>query len=371
MARHFILLVSLSALMLACGNVSNLSQQSESLRLSAVKANGEMIPNRMEFVGQTQALRSYIIQPRVNGYLKSINFRSGMPVHRGQLLFTLDAAPFEAVTAQQRANLASARAALTQAQSDYNRSVPLAQISAISQSQLDAATATLESAKESVEAAKAVLRGAQLNLGYTTITAPESGIVAQSAANVGDYVGAETQYQVLTTIAYNDSIVVNLSLPTAKYYAILCSNTASFANDSLLSDIELRLSDGTLYPQRGVYKYTKQNVDNQSGAIIMQVAFPNKAGLLKAGQFARVSTNVGALQNRVLIPQRAVNQTQGIYSVWVVNAKGEAEFREVTVGDTWGSMWIIENGLKAGETVLTEGFAKVRKGMKIEPQYAK
>lgn len=290
-----------------------------------------------------------------------------MPVRRGQVLFTIDKAPFQTEVAQQRANLASAKASLTEAESSYRRSVPLAKINAISQSQMDTATANLESAREAVKAAQASLDNALLNLGYTVITAPESGIIAESAANTGDYVGPGTQYQVLTTISYNDSIAVNLSLPTNKYYKIVSKNSPSFNNDSLLTDITLTLSDGATYPYKGVYKYTKQNVNSQSGSIVLQVAFPNPSGLMKAGQFARVMANIGESQRRVLVPQRCVDEIQGVYNLFVVAADSTVEFRKIAVGDTYGSMWIIDSGLSPGEEVLTEGFSKVHSGMKIKP----
>lgn len=335
--------------------------------LSVAVAQERLVPNVEKFITQTKAANSYIIQPRVNGYLQTINFSNGMPVKRGQLLFTIDPTPFLIQVAEARASLASAKASLVQAQADYNRSAPLAKINAISQSQLDGATATLAAARQQVESAQAVLDNTKLNLSYCTIVAPASGIIAPSAANPGDYVGAGTPYQNLTTISFDDSVSVNLSLPTMTYYKIVPRDRPMYKGDSLLHDITLELSDGTTYPYKGIYRYTQPLVDDQTGSVVFSVRFPNPEGLLKGGQFARVTASVGTSVMRVLIPSRSVNQVQGVYSTYVVNKGDSLEFRKLTLGDVVGSDWIVLNGVKAGETVITEGFEKAKAGMKIKP----
>lgn len=325
----------------------------------------KLVPNRIEFISQTQAKRSYIIEPRVNGYLRTVDFQSGLMVEKGQLLFTIDDAPFRTVVTQARASLASARAQLVQAEAAYNRSVPLSAINAISRSQLDAATATLAAARESVASARAVLDNARLNIDYCRIVAPQSGIIAPSKANAGDYVGAGTQYQTLTTISFDDSVNVDLRLPTVRYYEIAKHNSPSYLSDSLLQNITLTLSDGTLYPPVGVYQYTKPEVDNQSGSIVFTVSFPNKEGLLKGGQFARVSADVGTPELRVLIAARAVNEIQGQYGVFVVDKGDTLRFQKIEVGGVVDSDWIVLSGIKAGDRVITEGLMKAKSGMKI------
>lgn len=366
MKNSFTTLILMSALSFSCAE-KGVKEQMPPLKLAVIEAKSELIPNRMTFVGQTSALNSYTIEPRVSGYLTKINFTGGQLVKKGQLLFKIDPITFETQVAQAKANLASAQAELTQAENNYNRSVPLAKINAISKSQLDAATATMQSAKESVIAARANLRNANLNLSYTTITSPDNGIVEQPKASIGDFVGVGTQYQVLTTVSDNRDVTVNLAIPTAKYYNIVSSEQQSNKNDSLLSDIALKISDSVTYPYKGKYRYTAQNIDNQSGAIILQVEFPNPDGLLKAGQFARVGANVGKSKYKIVVPQVCVNEIQGNYSVWVLGKDNKAEFRKVDVGQTFGQMWIIENGLQAGEKVITEGFSKLHDGMTVEP----
>lgn len=336
--------------------------------LTVAQAQQKVVPNVVSFVSQTQPARSYVIQPRVVGYLRSINFRGGDKVKKGQLLFTIDPTQYNAQSSQARAALSSAKASLVQAQAEYNRSVPLARINAISQSQLDDATASYTAAKEQVASARAVLDNANLSLGYCRITAPESGLIDEPQASVGDYVGAGSEYQMLSTISFDDSVSVDLSLPTVEYYKLVPEDRVSkFGSDSLLRHIYLRLSDGAVYPYQGVYYYTKAQVDDQSGSVVFNVRFPNKQGMLKGGQFARVSAAVGPAQSRVLIPSRAVNEVQGVYSVYVVGKDNTLEFRKVTLGDVVGQDWVVLDGVKEGEWVITEGFLKAKSGMKIKP----
>lgn len=356
--------ILLSAAVASCGTKTK--PQMPELSLKVATATERVVPNNFEFISQTKATRSYIIQSRVNGYLKSINFRSGMPVKRGQLLFTIDNAPFRTQVAEARAALSSAKSALVQAQAEYDRSLPLSKINAISQSQLDAAVATLAAAKEQVSSCGAVVENAMLNMSYCTITAPGSGIIAPSSPNVGDYVGAGTSYQTLTTISFDDSVSVNLSLPTREYYKIASQKEPSYMGNDLLSDITLTLSDGTVYPHKGVYQYTRPEVDNQSGSIVFNVRFPNPDGLLKGGQFARVNAEVGKAVPQVMIPSRAVNEIQGVYNTYVVGKDDVLEFRKITVGDVVGSEWIVLDGIAPGDRVITEGFSKAKNGMKIK-----
>lgn len=365
MKQLYILAISMAAVMGCAPKKAQLIPEPE---LTVSQAQMREVPNVVSFVTQTQPSRSYVIQPRVVGYLRSINFRGGDKVKKGQLLFTIDPTQYNAQVSQARAALSSAKASLVQAEAQYNRSVPLAKINAISQSQLDDATASFTAAREQVASARAVLDNANLSLGYCRITAPEGGFIDEPEASVGDYVGAGSEYQMLTTISFDDSVSVDLSLPTVEYYRLVPPDSVSnFGSDSLLRHIYLRLSDGAVYPYPGVYYYTNAQVDAQSGSVVFNVRFPNKQGMLKGGQFARVSAAVGKAMQRVLVPSRAVNQVQGVYSVYVVGKDNKLEFRKVTLGDVVGSDWVVLSGVEQGEWVITEGFLKAKSGMRIKP----
>ncbi len=331
----------------------------------------DSLPHRMQFTGQTSSIHNVIIQPRISGYLQSIEFRSGMPVRKGQLLFRIDPSQLATSLASARSQLLSAKAQSLEAKNNYERAVPLARINAISQTSLDQYTAQYESAKASVRAAEAAVKDASLNVGYATIYSPMDGIIASSSASVGDYVGVGTQYTTLTTISDNDTIQVTLSVPVNKYLLLARRDSGkvhSYDNSTLLSDITLWLPDGSRYPHRGVYAYTASDAQNLMGTIAIVVSFPNPDNILKAGQYAHVTADAGGLGEKIAIPQRCVMQTQDVNSVWVVGPDSTVSFRKVVLGDTFdGDMWIIEQGLWQGEMVLTSGLQKVKSGEKIVP----
>lgn len=337
-------------------------------QLTVVRVERQISPTPMSFTGQLSSNYSAVIQPRVSGYLTSKNYEKGMPVRRGQLLYTIDPSQINTQLLAAEAALSSAQAKAIEARNDYQRAVPLARIEAISRSQLDQYTAAYRSAESAVKSAEQQLRNARLESGYTRIYAPIDGIIGQTAATVGDYVGVGTQYSTLATIENIDTVSVNLSIPIAEYLAYRTSDTLpTYDNSQLLSDLRLYLSDGTLYPYAGSYSYTEQNVGSQTGTIVVVVNFPNPARLLKAGQYARVRANVGAPRPSILIPQRCVVQSLDRASVWVVTADSTLHFREVQLGATTDSLWVIRGGLSEGEMVLVDGVQRARNGERIIP----
>ncbi|MEG1634141.1 MAG: efflux RND transporter periplasmic adaptor subunit, partial [Rikenellaceae bacterium] len=295
------------------------------------------------------------------------NFDSGSLVRKGELIYKIDSRPFEASKSEALSQLMSAKATLQQAQSTYDRSVPLSRINAISTSQLDAALASLTSAAEAVKAAQATLDIANLNMSYCTITAPESGIIAASSAQVGDYVGQATKFPVLTTISFSDSISVTVSLAAREYYSITGQTMPSFQNDSLFRDIEIVFSDGTIYPYKGWYEYTKQMIDSQSGSMMFVLGFVNPNYRLKSGQFVTVRASVGEKQRHVVVPQVCVNEIQGNYYVYTVDKENIAKYTAIEKGAAYKDNFIVNSGLTEGAMVLTEGFFKIKDGTSIQP----
>lgn len=353
----------------SCGPKGPKAQMPEP-HIAVMQAHKKELPTRMQFVGQTYSLYDVVIQPRVSGYLLSTHYDQGMPVKKGQLLFKLDPNPMQVEVTRAQAALASAKSQLVEAQNNYNRSVPLARINAISQSALDQATATLASAQANLRSAQAALRSANLDLSYTTIYAPTDGVIGETVGSVGDYVGVGTNNPVLNTISNIDSIYVYISIPTAKYLSIVARDSLDrplYDNMGLLTDVDMILADGTQYPYKGQYKFTERAVNSQTGAVVIRVLFPNPERSLKPGQYVKVNADVGGGTGTVLVPQRAVMQSQGVNSLYVVGKDSTVEYRAVTLGDTYGSEWGILDGVRPGELVLTEGLQKVRSGMKIVP----
>lgn len=357
-------------LMIALGITSCKKRANSSLApltIDVTAVDAVSLPNTMQFIAPIAANYSATIQPRISGFLLSSSFKNGMPVKRGDLIFTLDDAPQRANRLAAEAALSSAKAKAAEAKRNYERAIPLARINAISQTQLDQYTAENLAAIASVKSAEQTLRNAHLDESYTRIYAPISGIISTSAATAGDYIGPGTQFSTLTTIQNIDTVGVDLAIPMREYLALSGRKEFSYDNASLLSNIRLRVADGSEYPEKGFYQYTRQSIASEMGTIVLVVGFRNPDYALKVGQFARISASIGGEKERIVVPQRAVSQIQDISSVWVIRPDSTAEYREVKLGDTAGEWWIVESGVAKGEVVATTGLQKLRNGMKVLP----
>lgn len=361
--------VKLSILLLVATLSISCKQQaktlSEPISIEVATVKGEKLPYTKEFIAPIGANYSATVQPRISGFLIASSFENGMPVKRGQLIFTLDDAPQRANRLAAEAALSSAKAKAVEAKRNYERAIPLARINAISQMQLDQYTAENLAATASVKSAEQNLRNARLDESYTRIYAPISGIISSSAATAGDYIGPGTQFSTLTTIQSIDTVGIDLAIPMSEYLAVSERKAFSYDNASLLSDIRLQVADGSEYPEKGFYKYTRQSIASEAGTIVLVVGFRNPDYALKVGQFARVTASLGADQERIVIPQRAVSQIQNISSVWVIRPDSTAEYREVKLGSTAGEWWIVESGVEKGEVVATTGLQKLHNGIKV------
>lgn len=356
------------ALLIATASTSCKQQakgEEEPLAIETAVVVGKKLPYTKSFIAPIAANYSATIQPRISGFLLASFFKNGMPVKRGDLIFKIDDAPQRANRLAAEASLSSAKAKAAESKRNYERAIPLARINAISQTQLDQYTAENLAAIAAVESAQQTLRNAKLDESYTRIYAPISGIISSSAATAGDYVGPGTQFATLTTIQSIDTVSVDLAIPMSEYLAVSERKAFSYNNSSLLSDIRLQVADGSEYPEKGFYQFTRQTVASEMGTIILVVGFRNPDYALKAGQFARITASLGADKLSLVIPQKAVNNVQNISSVWVIRADSTAEYREVKLGATSGEWWIVEEGLDEGETVATTGIQKLRNGMKV------
>lgn len=342
------------------------------VKVETAIASIDSLYNRVNVASQIKGLYSATIQPRVNGFLRSINYQGGMPVKRGDLLFTVDPSTFATSLYAAKAALESARASEVLAQRNYERAEPLAQIDAISQSDLDQYRATYKAALASTKSAEESLRSAELEIGYTNIYAPISGVASKTTASTGDYIGPATLQSSLTTISYLDSVSVEIAIPTAKYLKYTStSEGGSFDNATLLSDIELILPDSSTYEHRGEYYYTLKDTPSASSTVVLVAKFPNHSLKLKEGMFARVRANIGEKRGYVVVPKSAVNQMQGVNSLWVVKPDSTAEWRQVTLGDNFKDLWVIDSGVEAGESVVVGGGMKLHNGVKVATHVAK
>lgn len=362
-ALHILTLLFLATSSFSCKQRAKGFTEPIAIEVATVK--GIKLPYTKEFIAPIAANYSATVQPRISGFLIASSFKNGMPVKRGDLIFTLDNAPQRANLLAAKASLSSAQAKAIEAKRNYERAIPLARINAISQTQLDQYTAENIAAIASVKSVEQNLRNAQLDESYTRIYAPISGIISSSAATAGDYIGPGTQFSTLTTIQNIDTIGVDLAIPMSEYLTVSERKEFSYDNASLLSDIRLRIADGSEYPERGFYQYTRQSIASESGTIVLVVGFKNPDYALKVGQFARITASIGVDRKRIVIPQQAVRQIQNISSVWVIRPDSTAEYREVKLGGTTDEWWIVESGVTEGEMVAVTGLQKLRNGMKV------
>jgi len=331
------------------------------------------VPVPVDFVGQTYGYKDIPIRARVDGFLTGLYFKEGSVVKKGQLLYTIDPDPLKAVEASKISNLAEAQTRLVKAESDLKRIRPLAEINAVSQRDLDAAVADYESAKAKVEAEKAQVEYAQINLGYTRISSPIDGIIGMTEAKVGEYVGKAPNPIVLNEVSSIDSILVNFSISESDFLGLLRMRQAKLADSSVAAKsqqakISLVLSDGSLYNHPGRFNFTNRQVDPATGTILFQASFPNTEGLLRPGQFARIKVILEEVEGGLLIPQRCVKELQGVHQVYAINANNEIELKNVKLGIKVGGMWMVESGLKPGESIVFEGLNLVRPGQKVQPE---
>ncbi|MBV9656582.1 MAG: efflux RND transporter periplasmic adaptor subunit [Verrucomicrobia bacterium] len=335
--------------------------------MTAVKQ--EDVPIFHEYVGQLDASVNATIQARVQGYLVAQNYKEGTLVKKGDVLFQIDRRPFEAALAQAKAAQLQAEASARQAELNAERNTELFQKKVASEQERDNAVQTAAAAKAQAEAQRAAVEQAQLNLDYTTVTAPVDGIAGLAKAQVGDLVGSGST-TVLTTVAKSDPIKAyfNVSEQAFAEYSKRYSDPAERAAHEKELQFELILADGSTFPQKGEMFASENQVDVRTGSLRIAALFTNPGNLLKPGQFARIRVRSFVEHGALLVPQRAVNELQGSYQVAVVGPDNKASIRPAKVGERIGQDWIITEGVKAGERVVVEGIQKVRDGATVVPK---
>ena len=394
------------------------------LDVEVVRVERNDVPVYSEWIGTTEGMVNADIKAQVTGYLLRQDYREGSFVKKGQLLFEIDPRPLQAVVNQAQGDLAKSESQVQQAisqldqalaqlaqansqllqaeanqrktQLDVNKYGPLLEQKAVTQqefdnadqandatraqveavkSQIKAATAGVGTAKAAIIAAKAqvessqaAVRTAELNLSFTRIVSPIDGIAGIAQAQVGNLIS--TTSAPLTTVSTVDPIKVFFTLSEQQYLAFNKRNLIEARRGASVVQIQLELilADGTTYPQSGSFFFADRQVDQKTGAIRLAGIFPNPGNVLRPGQYGRVRAVTATKPAALLVPQRAVSELQGSYQVAVVGADNKIEMRTVKVGERSGQQWIIEDGLKAGETVVVEGAQKIKPGAVVNPK---
>ena len=329
------------------------------LPVGTVTAALKPVANGTGFVGRVAAEQRVEIIARVKGYLNAILFTEGGMVQKGAPLFDIDPAPFEAAVQQAQGALYRAQATYANATIDRARADELVKTHTVSPQQRDARVATQQSAQGDVVTADANLKTAQINLGYTHITAPIAGRIGRSAVTIGNVVGPETGK--LTVLVSQDPIYVVFPVSQREFLRLQNQETKTDVSKLV---VRLRFSDDSLYPLPGRINFVDVTVDQATDTVTVRATFPNPDGKLVDGQFARVTVESETPQEQVVIPQTALIADQEGTYVFVVD-NGRAAVKRVRIGTMVGPDVVITNGIAAGDQVITEGLTALRPGVPV------
>jgi len=320
------------------------------------------VPIYQEWVGNMTGNIDADIRPKVEGFLLNRLYTEGSFVKKGEPLFQLDRRQSQASVEQAQGQLDRAQAALAQAQIDVNRYTPLVAQKAISQAELDKANSMKRASEAEVAGAQAVLDNAKLNHGWTTVASPISGIAGIAKVGIGDLMTPNT---VMATVSDVDPIYIDFSITEQDYLRFV--RDKNNASREAGRNLELILSDGTVFPHRGHALLVNRAVDERTGTIQVRAEFPNPGNVLRPGQYGRVRAVTEQRKNALVVPQRAIAELQGIYQVGVVGADNTVTIRVVKLGPQFADMWVVDSGLEPGDKVIVDGLQRLRDGMTVAP----
>jgi len=361
----FITSVIMVASLAGCGKEESIEQVG--IEVTVVKVTPKDSPVSIEFVGKTQSSRRVEIRSRVEGFLEKRLYTEGSLVEEGQALFQMDQKPFQAQLDAANAELAEQKARLRTATANLKRVKPLAAQNALPQKELDDSEGAYRSARASVEAAQAKVVQAELDLGYTTIVSPVTGLSSFAKQREGAYIGIGTD-SLLTYVAQMEPMWVEFSVSEnqilrarkdEKKGLILMPEEGDF-------EVEIMLADGSVYSHTGHITFADAALSEETGTFLMRAEMPNPERLLRPGQFVRARLKGAIRPNAIVLPQRAVQQGAKGSFVWVVDEKGQAEFRPIKVGAWHEDQWYIDEGLQGGENVVVEGALRLRAGAPVK-----
>ncbi len=324
------------------------------------------VPIYREFVGQVLGESDIEIRARVDGWVTGLHFREGGPVKKGQLLYTIDALPYQTKVDQARGQVAAAEATLANADANLKRIRPLAEINAVSKRDLDAAVANFDVSKAQVEAAKANLENQRIELGYTRVMSPIDGVIGISKIQVGNYVSSLGPSGLLNTVSDIRSLKVRFPVgeqDVLRFQKIRKDNPS----EKTSAEAELILADGSIFPGKGIVNTVDRQVDATTGTLTLQAEFPNPEQSLRPGQFARVRLIFENRKNAIVIPQRAVTEMQGIFQVMTVTAENKLVAKIVQAGQQIGDEWIIDSGLEPNDQVALLGSQFIQANTTVKP----
>ncbi len=373
-SRIFVILIFSTVLLSSCGNKEQAVTPLQ--KISVVKVITDSVPIYREFVGEVYGEKDIPIRARVEGYLEGIHFDEGSEVTEGQLLYSIDPLPFEAKVNAKQSEVAASETMMVKAKSDLDRYIPLAELNAVSKSDLDAIQAQYDASVSQVKAAKANLESAQIELGYCRIYSPINGIIGMTKARVGDFVGKNPNPVILNTVSQTDHMKVRFYLTESDYLTLakefLIKMQEMVENPEYKTErkasVEIILSDGKTYDHKGTIDFIDRGIDASTGSILIQADFPNPDLILRPGLYAKVKIATRIVNDAILVPERCIMELQGLNSVYVVNDSNMVQSRQITTGPAIGDYRLINEGLNVGEKIVIDALQKVKEGMVIEAE---
>lgn len=333
--------------------------------VSVTTVEAKDVPVSYEYVAQTAGFREVEVRARVTGILLKRNYREGAAVRQGESLFTVDPVPFQVALARAQADLGVAEARLAQAKRESARLKPVIEAKAASQKELDDALSAEQIAEAEVNSVRARLSEAKLNLEYSRVESPISGIAGRALASEGTLVSGPGV--LLTTVTQTDPMYVIFGVPDREFLAMRRDVEAGRLTipEGGRFKVSVKLADGSLYHKTGVINFADVRVNTQTGTSEARAVVPNPDNLLRAGEFARVVLQGAVRPGAIVVPQRAVLESPKGKFAYVIDAEGKAEPRPLEVGDWTGDGWIINAGLRPGDRLIVDGVLKIRPGAPV------
>jgi membrane fusion protein, multidrug efflux system len=352
------------------------------VEVSVISVVRQDVPLIKEWIGTTQGDINAEIFAKVSGYLLKKNYTEGSFVQEGDVLFEIDARPYQAALDQAQGVLEQAISNQKKSQEDVKRYASLVKEGAVSRKEYGDAVRTNDMNKAAVNSAGASLEQARLNLDWTKVTAPISGVSGLAIAQVGDLIDSGKK---LTTISATDPIKVSFPISENEYiwYQKMHIEKDEFSPDADISkdmgadsnkfqvtdaEISLKLNDGSIYPEKGEIAFTDRQIDSTTGTMTVQAKFPNAKGFLRPGQYAKILAKIGIFKDVLVVPRKAVIETQGVPQLAVVNKDNKVEIKNVKLGYISGNNRVVESGIENGDLVVVEGFLKIKEGSIVDPK---
>jgi membrane fusion protein (multidrug efflux system) len=360
--------IGLALLLTACGE-KKAEKPAAAPEAGYVVLKTETVPLMIELAGRTTAYETSDVRPQVSGIIKRRLFTEGAVVQAGQTLYEIDPSPYRAAAAQAQANLVNAEANVEAAKAKADRYKPLAAIEAVSQQDYTDAAAAAKQAAAAVAQNKAALDTANINLGYTRVTAPIKGRIGRSLTTTGALV-TSGQTTALTTIQRLDPIFVDVQQSSADLVSLRRSLASGGVTPSSAA-VRLTLEDGSVYPEAGRIEFAEAVVDENTGTVTLRARFPNPTGLLLPGMYVRTTLSQATAKDAILAPQQGLSRDpRGAATVFVVGPDDKAVQKAVVATRTVGDQWLVTSGLQAGDRMIVEGLDRIKPGMTVRPMPA-